>query len=62
MIDEDRYYDSKFEEYMTMPKVPFEDYKKLEEKHDELLKVINACIESNDFAELKEYMEEKYND
>lgn len=60
MIDEDRYYDSKFEEYESRTKVPFEDYRELEDKHEELVNVVNTCIEANDFEDLKKYMEEDY--
>lgn len=59
-MDEDRYYESKLSEYMEKAKVPFEDYIELEEKYDELLKVVRCCIEENNFEDLKEYMEGKF--
>lgn len=58
MIDEDRYYESKFEEYMNGAKVPFEDYRELEDKYEELVNVVNACIDAGNYEELKEYMED----
>ena len=60
MIDEDMYYEDKLDEYMTRAKVPFEDYKELEEKYDELVNVVNTCLETERFEELKEYMEDNF--
>ena len=60
MIDEDLYYDNQLAEYMERAKVPFEDYKELEEKYDELVNVVNTCLETERFEELKEYMEDNF--
>lgn len=60
MIDEDMYYEDKLDEYMNGAKVPFEDYIELEEKYDELVNVVNTCLETERFEDLKEYMEGKF--
>ena len=58
MIDEDRYYDNLFEEYMENEKVPYDEYAEIKDKYEELVNVVNACIDAGDYEELKEYMEE----
>lgn len=44
MIDEDRYYDAKQSEHESTAKVPFGDYRDLEEKYEQL---------ENEFEEFK---------
>lgn len=57
-IDIDRHYDEELSKYQEVAKVPFSDYKDLEEKYDKLERQLKAILEfigNDDCAGAYEY-------